>query len=217
MASYTNQKDHFTSDSGLWTDKTTSVSISFAGGKKVFDKTADTWVSGHHFGALKAFTKGDGIIYKFVWDELNATDTYHVVALSTGVTPDYSGSGYGIYWYPDANVKAHGQDGGGIASVRSNPAGTPAQGDIILVRFSCALATGFVDVDIKGGPYADWTNCVAGGADISSGNAGGYGPWKLYHGMYSANTIFTESNPLVLLFTLGKFYDIPLMSITVVV
>lgn len=189
MSSYSGHKDHFNSDSGLWSDKTTSTVISFAGGQKVFVRSGDQWTNGHHFASVKDFAKGDGIIYKWVVDTLNAGDTYHMIALANGTTPDYSNGGYGVYFYPDGGVVAHGQTYGGIPGCTAfNPAGALTQGDVIFVRWACALVTGFVDCDVKGGPFTDWTRVVTGGRDLSIGNPDLYGSWKVIHGMYSSTS-----------------------------
>lgn len=189
MSAYSGHKDFFDADSGIWIDKTTSTVITFADGKKVFERNGDQWTNGHHLDSFRQLEKGDGIIYKWIVDLLNAGDTYHIICLGGTTTPDYSAGGYGVYFYPDGGVKAHGQNYGGITGCTAfNLSETLSQDDEIFIRWTCDAVTGFVDVHVKGGPWADWTLAVLGGSDFSSGNGSGYGNWNFFHGMYSSTS-----------------------------
>lgn len=173
----------------MWVDKTTGLVITFGGGKKIFTKSADSWSSGHHHEDLKGLNYQDGIIYKFTPTTMNNGDTYHIIVLSGSGTPDYSGSGYGVYFYPDGGgVKAHGQTGGGIAGTTAiNLPETLSVDEEIQVRWSVSAA-GYCNVHVKGGPWADWTLVVDGGSTTDFTPAGPYPSWKIAHGIYSSNS-----------------------------
>lgn len=189
MSYYANHKDPFNSDTTMWVDKTANSVITFVAGEKVFTRNGDSWSNGHHHEDLKGFGYGDAILYEFDVDVLNAGDTYHFVAFSAGAAPDYSAGGVGVYFYPDSGVKAHGQNGGGIAGMTGiNLPQTLTQGDRIQVLFVVTPVTGFLNVYLKGGPWAAWTKVVDGGSTTDMTPAGPYASWKLFHGIYSSNS-----------------------------
>lgn len=166
MSAYTDHKDAFDSDTGLWTVQTTNGSSSISGGGRHFDKTSDAWnQTGMFYPTTKAWNYGDAVEVQFQMDEATAGNTYLKIGWRNNPTPALSDSGeVGAYIYSDGGVlKAHGSSSGVCVDLTRNEA--MVAGETYTMKWSVALVTGFMKVQIKGGvfgsEYVDLTGTTA--------------------------------------------------------
>lgn len=167
MAYYANQKDAFTTDSGLWTVSTTNGSSAISAGTRTFDKTSDAWSETGMVRAVRRVpNKGDIAFCTVTLTEATTTNTYQIAAFANSGTLG-NVSLLGPYFYPDGGQhRAHGQASG--SGTEHNPAINLSPGDQFNLLWFYDGTTGYGDVKAIGGPFSVLTALVTGTADLTT-------------------------------------------------